>query len=251
MTNDPWRVPDSDRKDQQDAFLRPDSGQHTHPVVRLVLFLLGIALLLFGLSLAIPVSIDIYDPYLIRAMIILVIFGGAAAFWSRSSILRLFKVAGIWVIIIAGISVFYLYRSDFGERFMSAVDPAGIKNTDEGLIIHRARDGHFWLRGEINGVPILMMVDTGASNVVLSPDDARRIGIDLEQLSFSGRAATANGSVEYAHAQVSTIALGPAVFSNVPVTVNSADMGGSLLGMAVLNKFSSVEFRGNTLILRQ
>jgi aspartyl protease family protein len=224
-------------------------AQQPSRLVRLLVFMVGLALLMFGLSLAFPVSGAI-DPYLVRALMVLVIFGGAAAYWSRSSLMRLLKVAGLWAAIIASLSVFYLYRSDFGNRFMSAVDPSGVVSTGEGLLIHRSRDGHFWLRADLNGVPVRFMVDTGASNVVLSPDDARRIGLNMRALDFSGRASTANGDVRFAKATVSTMGIGDAVFYDISVTVNGADMQGSLLGMAVLNEFSSVEFRGDTLILR-
>lgn len=261
MGNDPWRVPSTGEKNDKrkedraapwaEAPRQPSPAPHAQPsrLARLIVFLLGIFLLMFGLSLAFPIS-GAVDPYLIRGLLVLVIFGGAAVFWSRSSLMRLAKVAGLWALIIAGLSTFYLYRSDFGTRFMSAIDPAGVVSTEEGLLIHRGRDGHFWLRADLNGVPVRFMVDTGASNVVLSPDDARRIGINMRALDFSGVASTANGQVRFAKATIPTMAIGRANFYDVSVTVNGADMQGSLLGMAVLQEFSSVEFRGDTLILR-
>ena len=261
MANEPWRVPDHDPENLQDKLRDRHSqpkhttardlhyGGHTKPLTRFIAFILGMALLLIGLSLAFPVSGGL-DPYLVRAMVILFIFGGAAAFWSRSSLMRLVKIAGIWVVIIVTISGFYLYRSDFGDRFMSALDPAGVVSTGDGLIVQRNRDGHFWLRASFNGVPLLLMVDTGASNIVLSPQDAKRIGLRTNQLDFSGRADTANGSVSFARATITSVGVGDQTFFDVPVTVNGAEMQGSLLGMTLLDRFASVEFRGNTLILR-
>ncbi|WP_262691661.1 retropepsin-like aspartic protease family protein [Kordiimonas aestuarii] len=247
MSRDPWRVPDHENQDYLDNHNIPS----TRPArwVRLVIFVLGMTMLLFGLSLAFPVDMSV-DPYLVRGLIIIFIFGGAAAFWSRSSIARIAKVAGLWALIITAIAIFYLYRSDLGTRFMSAIDPMGVTVTDEGLLLHRAQDGHFWLRADVNGVPVRFMVDTGASNVVLSPDDARRVGINTGLLDFSGVASTANGKVTYARATVAQLSLGDAVFYDVPVTVNGAEMQGSLLGMTVLRNFASIEFRGNMLILR-
>lgn len=256
MGEDPWRVPATRETKERDAESRKpapwDSPQrHAQPsrLARLIVFLLGIVLLMTGLSLAFPIS-GAVDPYLVRGLLVLVIFGGAAAYWSRSSLLRLAKVAGLWALIIAGLSTFYLYRSDLGTRFMSAVDPSGVINTEEGLLIHRSRDGHFWLRARLNGVPVRFMIDTGASNVVLSPDDAMRIGINMRTLDYSGLASTANGQVRFAKATIPEMAIGQARFYDVPVTVNGADMQGSLLGMTVLKEFSSIEFRGDTLILR-
>lgn len=257
MSNDPWRVPDHDpdhvegyKKSKQPRSARDlHYGGHTRPLTRFIAFIVGMALLLLGLSLAFPLTGGV-DPYLVRAMIILFIFGGAAAFWSRSSLLRLFKVAGVWMLIIVAISGFYLFRSDFGDRFMAALDPAGVVSTGEGLIVQRSRDGHFWLRARFNGVPLLMMVDTGASNVVLSPEDATKIGLSSGQLNFSGRADTANGSVSFARATITSVGIGDQTFYDVPVTVNGAEMQGSLLGLTLLDRFASVEFRGDTLILR-
>ncbi|NVJ69350.1 MAG: TIGR02281 family clan AA aspartic protease [Alphaproteobacteria bacterium] len=243
MSNSPWRVPDSENQEPARRSGRPS------PVLRLTVFLLGMALLVFGLSLAFPAT-SMIDPYLVRGLVILLIFGGAAAFWSRSSLVRLVKMAGLWVLIITGIATFYLYRSDLGNRFMSAIDPAGVVSTGEELLVHRSRDGHFWLKARLNGVSVRFMVDTGASNIVLSPDDARSAGINVGILDFSGRASTANGEVPFAKATVTSLRLADHVFYDVPVTVNGADMDGSLLGMAVLNRFSSVEFRGDMLILR-
>ena len=256
MTNDPWRPPStpiSDRDSRQRAYNRQDRVSHMHRsptrMGRLIAFLVGIALLMVGLSLAFPVG-SAADPHFVRALIILVIFGGTAAFWSRSSLWRLARFAGVWILVILGVASFYLYRSDFSGRFMAALDPSAAMTTEEGLLVHRSRDGHFWLRAELNGIPVRMMVDTGASNVVLSPDDAERVGINNGILNFDGRAETANGSVRFARAQVETFGVGSAVLNDVPVTINSAEMRGSLLGLSVLNRFSSFEFRGDTLILR-
>lgn len=261
MANEPWRVPDHDpdnvqgnARGQQNNPKKLSArdlhyGGHTRPLTRFIAFIVGMALLLFGLSLAFPAT-GWLDANLVRAMVILFIFGGAAAFWSRSSLMRLAKVAGMWVIIVITISGFYLYRSDFGDRFMSALDPAGVMSTGEGLIVQRNRDGHFWLRASFDGVPLLLMVDTGASNIVLSPDDAKKIGLRSNQLDFSGRADTANGSVSFARATVTSVGVGDQMFFDVPITVNGAEMQGSLLGMTLLDRFASVEFRGDTLILR-
>ncbi|UTW53942.1 TIGR02281 family clan AA aspartic protease [Kordiimonas sp. SCSIO 12610] len=257
MTGNPWR-PDNDEKDNWRDDLNyysndSDQGRHhrnsSPRYMRLVVFLLGILLLFGGLAIAFPGDM-IDTAYLIRGLVIIVIFGGAAVLWSQSSLLRLAKIAGLWVAIIGALSAVYLYKTDFNNSFMSAVDPSGISETEDGLIVHRSKDGHFWLRAYANNVPIRMMVDTGASNIVLSPEDAERIGMQLDDLSFNGIAHTANGEVSYARAKIDHIAFGDTRFNDVPVTVNGAKMNGSLLGLSVLNEFSSIEFRGDIMILR-
>jgi len=257
MSQDPWQVPESEIRSKREAIERQirqqrefERGHGQQPkLVRLLVFLMGIGLMLFGLSLAFPLYGN-FDPYLIRSLIILGIFGGAAAFWSRASIAKIAKVTGLWIVIIIGISFFYLYRSDLGERFMSSVDPSGVISTNEGLIVHRAKDGHFWVRARINGSLLRLMVDTGASSIVLSPDDAEKAGFASNTLKFSQLAETANGKVPFARATATTMSLGDTTFYDVPITVNGVHMEGSLMGMSALKNFSSVEFRGNKLILR-
>lgn len=284
MTEDPWKVPDHEpektesrrnagwkpegydrRRDptERREYLRSLRQQHRRALeqmdepeahqpklVRLMAFLVGMALLLFGLSLAFPLTGGV-DPYLVRSLIILLIFGSGAAYFSRASLLKIAKVAGLWFIIIFGISLFYLYRSDLGNRFMASIDPAGVVSTDEGLIVHRSRDGHFWVRAHMNGAQLNMMVDTGASNIVLSPADAERAGFYSDSLSFTGIAQTANGSVKFARATADSLSFGDATFYDIPVTINGTPMNGSLLGMTALQRFQSVEFHGDTLILRR
>ncbi|MCJ9428862.1 retropepsin-like aspartic protease family protein [Kordiimonas marina] len=266
MSHSSWQVPDHHRKDHDpgdpppgDLTVRePKSDKNTDTREiraprwgRFLIFVVGLGLLLLGLSLAFPTEGLTSDPYFVRAMIILFIFGGAAAFWSRSSLFRLAKMAGLWIVILFAIVVFYLYRSDFGTRFMTALDPSGVTEGEQGLmLVHRALDGHFWLRADFNGVPVRLMVDTGASNIVLSPEDAKRIGIDPSTLHFDAVAGTANGTVRFARTTVRIMKIGDKEFYNVPVTVNGAEMPGSLFGMTALNKFSSVEFRSNLLLLK-
>ena len=240
MAGNPWKPDNDDQDNWRDDlnyysdFPSDNKTPATTRYMRLVVFLIGVALLVGGLAVAFPTD-AIDNAYLIRGLIIVVIFGGAAVFWSRSSLMRLAKIAGLWAVIIAALATFYLYKSDFNARFMSAMDPSGVTSTEDGLIVHRSKDGHFWLRAYANDVPIRMMVDTGASNVVLSPDDAERIGFDLAELDFNGIADTANGQVTYARTELYDMSLGDTHFSNVPVTVNGTKMSGSLLGLSVLN----------------
>ncbi|WP_374763872.1 retropepsin-like aspartic protease family protein [Yunchengibacter salinarum] len=249
-----WK-PDQNRPEQGPSVpshgrLAGDETKAQGRWTRLIVLFLAVCLLLFGLSLAFP-SDRGFDAYFVRALVILALFGGAAVFWSSSGGRRLMGMAGLWAVIVMTTSGFYLYRSDFSTRFMSALDPSAVITApDGGMIVHRGADGHFWLRAEIDGIPLRLMVDTGASNVVLSPTDARRIGFDMSALSFDGKAATANGFVKFARARVDRLKVGNATLNDMEVTINGSDMNGSLFGLKALNHFSSFEFRGETLILR-
>ncbi|MEM6388759.1 MAG: TIGR02281 family clan AA aspartic protease, partial [Pseudomonadota bacterium] len=110
--------------------------------------------------------------------------------------------------------------------------------------------GHFHATLEINGVPVRMVVDTGASELVLTQEDARRVGLEPENLAFTGRAFTANGPVETAPVRLDTVVLGGLETRGVRAVVNGGEMFDSLLGMSYLSQFESIEIRGRELILR-
>ncbi len=248
---EPWRIPDSDGRTPLHSHRKPvHQHQDGGRLGRLIVFVLGLGFLVGGLSLAFPEqSID--DPYFFRGMLVLAIFGGAAAYWSRSSIMNIVKTAGIWLLIVFGLSFFYLYSSDFGTRFMAAIDPSGAVDDSGALILERARDGHFWVRMRMNGVYVRLIVDTGASNIVLSKHDAEKVGLKPSSLLYEGTARTANGDVLYARATVDYVKIGDYDFMSVPVTVNKSDMDSSLLGMTLLKEFQTIEIRGNIMVLKR
>ncbi|WND02252.1 TIGR02281 family clan AA aspartic protease [Temperatibacter marinus] len=216
---------------------------------RLLVFLIALSLLIGGLALVFPET-NLYDSYLWRGILVAAIFGGVAVYWSRSSLFRVMKSLGIWILIIGGLSMFYVYQSDFSGRFMSAVDPSGVSREDGTLVIQRSIDGHFWVKLSINGQPLRMMVDTGASNIVLSPQDAEAIGINLNSLVYDRYADTANGRVKFARTRAKVIKVGQMTYYDVPITINGSEMSGSLLGNTLLNQYSSIEIKKNYLYLR-
>ena len=218
--------------------------------LRLLVFLAGLGLLVLGLSMAFPAT-KFSDPYLVRGLLIAGIFGGILAFYSRSSIYRLMRAAGAWIVIIMLLAGFYLFQSDFSSRFVADLVPGHASTRDDGsLIVRRAENGHFMVRSRINGVAVPMLVDTGASNIVLSPTDARRVGIRPGSLNFNNIATTANGDVAFAYTTVDQLQIGDLILRNVEVTVNGTAMDGSLLGLSLLDRLSSYQISGDTLILR-
>ena len=248
---EPWRIPDSDGTTPPRSHGEPvGQDQGAGRLGRLIVFVLGIGFLVGGLSVAFPEQ-SIEDPYFFRGMLVLFIFGGAAAYWSRSSIIKLVKTAGIWLFIVFGLSFFYIYSADFGTRFMAAIDPSGAVDDNGALILERARDGHFWVRMRMNGVNVRLIVDTGASNIVLSKQDAEKVGLKPSSLLYDGTARTANGDVLYARTRVNYVKIGDYSFTGVPVTVNKSKMDSSLLGMTLLKEFHTIEIKGNIMVLKR
>ena len=116
-------------------------------------------------------------------------------------------------------------------------------------MVERSEGGGFYVVGQADGVQVRFAVDTGASDIVLSPDDAHRIGVDPSTLKFSAPSETANGVGYGAPIVVKSLTVGPIRLTNVPVTVNQAPMSASLLGASFLRRLSSFEIRGDQLFL--
>jgi aspartyl protease family protein len=125
--------------------------------------------------------------------------------------------------------------------------PAG----EKAVRIRRQPDGHFVARTAVNGANVTMLVDTGASTVVLSPADAKAAGIDVGQLSYSVPVRTANGSTYAAPARLRRIAIGSVVIDNVDALIaKPGALHQSLLGMSFLTRLRSYEVSGEFLTLR-
>ncbi|MHA1152815.1 MAG: retropepsin-like aspartic protease family protein [Alphaproteobacteria bacterium] len=165
------------------------------------------------------------------------------------------KAAGLWALIVAVVVLGTAYRHELGaigERVLGEFLPhRGIVLGESEVRFPAGADGHFRVKARVDGTPIRFLVDTGASNIVLSPADARRIGFDPQQLRFTGFAETANGTVRTAAVRLGTIEIGPIRLHDVPASVNRAAMRGSLLGMSFLERLRSFEVRDGTLILRR
>jgi clan AA aspartic protease (TIGR02281 family) len=104
---------------------------------------------------------------------------------------------------------------------------------------YRAQRGNqFYVTASVNGNQIHFLVDTGATSVSLTPDDAKTLGFDLATLNWSGRSSTANGVIKIAPVTLGDIRLGRIVEYNVAAVVMPTS-GISLLGMTFLSRLRS------------
>lgn len=113
-------------------------------------------------------------------------------------------------------------------------------------------DGHFQTTAYVNGRPVNVLVDTGATLVSLSFEDAERAGIFLSESDFTHRALTANGYTKVAPVTINRIEIQDIVVRNIRGSVHQA--GGlqqSLLGMSFLQRLGRAEIRKGSLILEQ
>ncbi|MDR9428751.1 MAG: TIGR02281 family clan AA aspartic protease [Salibaculum sp.] len=153
--------------------------------------------------------------------------------------------AMIWVLIFVGaIAAAGLWQDMKGD--LTVTQAVVSENVIE---VPRGRDGHFHLDLQVNGVTVPFLVDTGATQVVLTRRDAARAGLDPEDLNFIGTAYTANGEVRIAPVVLDRVALGPIQDRNLRASVNGGQMEQSLLGMTYLNRFERIEIQNNRLLL--
>jgi aspartyl protease family protein len=148
----------------------------------------------------------------------------------------------IFVAVMAGYGVWQDLRTDLAPRQTLA----------EGgeIRVPRAEDGHYYLTLQIAGEPVRFLADTGASNVVLTQRDARRLGIEVDRLAFAGEARTANGTVRTAQVSLGEVTLGPHRDARLSAQVNGGEMDISLLGMDYLGRYDIAISRGEMVLRR-
>ena len=164
---------------------------------------------------------------------------------SRINIGKMLQQMGIWVLIFMGaIAVIGMW-----PEIQRIITPRQSVVDGTTIVLPRARDGHYYLTLDINNVPVEFVVDTGASQVVLTQDDAKRIGLNPSSLSYLGTASTANGTVRTAAVRLDSVSLGAITDTSVRAVVNDGQMFGSLLGMTYLSNFDSITIKDGQLIL--
>lgn len=178
--------------------------------------------------------------------LLLLAVGGYVLVEYRHRMGQALRVASAWGLIFVGVVAGYGLWNDIRPDLI----PRQMVTEGGEIAIPRAQDGHFYLTLDVGGTPIRFMADTGASNMVLSTQDAERLGIDPASLVYLGTARTANGTVRTARVELPQVALGPFRDTDFPAWVNEGDMGISLLGMEYLGLYR-VEIAGDQMVLRR
>ena len=181
--------------------------------------------------------------------LLLLALGGAYLASHRQSVGKSLQMALVWGMIFMGCMAIYGLWGDISRDYGRKSLP--ITQQDGAIAMPRASDGHYYVTAEVNGTEIEFLVDTGASDIVLSRADAARIGFDLDKLAFSGSARTANGVVSIAYGRLKTMRLGHHLDQAVSVSINGGEMDKSLLGMSYLGRFGRIEMTQDQLILRR
>lgn len=165
--------------------------------------------------------------------------------------------AAIAFVLVAG----YSYRDEITQiayRVKGELSPPGsavsLETSTPGsqaVRIRKRRDGHFVVNAKLNGQSMAMLVDTGASTVVIREADAARLGVDTGRLRYTVPVQTANGITYAAHVRLASIAIGSIQVEGVDALVSKPGaLRENLLGMSFLSRLRSYEFSGEFLTLR-
>ncbi len=198
---------------------------------------------------------------LVALLAIVIFIGGALLGSYRGRLGRALRDLTAWLVLALVLVGLYAYRADLmlvAERITGELMPRGSQTSlyarpgePASVRVRRGWDGHFSARVDVNGSAIDMIVDTGASALVLRAEDAERIGIDLDTLDFNVVVQTANGRAMAARLRIDQVSLGPVVRRNVDALVTPrGSLTQSLLGMSFLSRLRSYEFSGDVLTLR-
>lgn len=144
-----------------------------------------------------------------------------------------------------------------GQRAATAPSPRAAmvgpakaaKSVNNARVYHADASGHFFVDADVNGTTIRFLVDTGATVVALTRDDARAAGLSDGELSFSQAMSTANGQARAAPTTLRSVRLDQFEASDVPAVVMEKDMAVSLLGMSFLSRVAGYSISGGDLTI--
>lgn len=186
---------------------------------------------------------------------LIVFLGGAVLVIFRERFSQALEAALFWVAVGLVLALGYTYRMelrDAGERVLAEFVPGraasrGVRTVE----FVRGRAGDFQVATLVNGAPSNMVLDTGASAVVLTQEAAKAAGLPLEVLAYNVNVDTANGRARAAAVTLDRLAVGNIVERAVPALVaQPGQLRTNLLGMSFLNRLESWEVRGDKLIMR-
>jgi aspartyl protease family protein len=198
--------------------------------------------------------------YVAIFLALIVFIGGGMVGSYRGRAGTMARDAVVWLALGLGLVALYAYKDELmpiAARVVGELLPGSamtVEQSSGGLTEVRIRkrlDGHFTANVEINGAKISMIVDTGASTIVLRPEDAKKAGIDVSRLTYRVPVLTANGRTLAARVRLEEASIGPLDRKKVDALVaQPGALTQSLLGMSFLSRLRSYEFSGDFLTLR-
>lgn len=171
---------------------------------------------------------------------------------SRYKKAQLYKYLTIWFIIFMGLIIIFSFKATLLNNNIIANLRAGYGVTHEDKIKYFiAADGHFYINAKLNNKNIEFLVDTGASDVMLTRQDAELLGINTQKLLYNKVYMTANGPINCASYLIDKIQIKDFIVNDIYVVVSPHDTGKSLLGMRFLQLFTKYEVSNDILTLHK
>ncbi len=190
---------------------------------------------------------------LVGKIAILVLIGGAVMTLFRGRFSEALEAALLWVVVALLLVLAYTFRfelRDVGERVMAELVPGRAAGHGRTVELARSRGGEFQIATRVNDAKVSMVLDTGASSVVLTHDAARAVGLPLEMVKYTVTIETANGRTMAAAVTLDRVAVGGLVERAVPALIaQPGQLEASLLGRRFLNRLQSWEVRGGKLVM--
>jgi aspartyl protease family protein len=187
-------------------------------------------------------------------IVALVFVGALALAFFRKRLSQAIEAALVWVGIALLLTAGYAYRfelRDVADRMMSELVPGHAASRGRIVEIARGKGGNFSVVAQINNARIAMVLDTGATSVVLTQEAAKAAGLPLEVLAYTVNVDTANGRARAAPVTLDRLTIGGIVERAVPALIaQPGQLRSNLLGMSFLNRLESWEVRGDRLIMR-
>jgi aspartyl protease family protein len=185
---------------------------------------------------------------------LVVCIGGLMLAMFRENLSKVLEALTFWGVVGLLLVVGYSYRLELREaadRVISELMPGHVASHGRNVDIVRANSGDFAVAAHINGARVPMVLDTGATSVVLTYETAKAIGLPLELLEYNVDLETAGGHTKAARLTLDRLAIGKLVERSVPaLVVPRGQMKINLLGMSFLDRLESWEVRGERLVLR-
>lgn len=149
------------------------------------------------------------------------------------------------------IAVIGFSAAAFATAAVVGLDRARVPEAPAAAVmqIPRAQDGHYWVTGEVGDRRIRFLVDTGATTVSLTPEDARALGVDPDRLAYRYEVSTADGHARAAKVRLTSLSVGGATLKDVDALVIEKGLPTSLLGMTYLGRLSKFEAGPEGLVL--
>ena len=191
---------------------------------------------------------------LVLKIAVLIFVGGLVLVFFHERFSKALETILFWAVVGLLLVIAYSYRfelRDVADRVIAELMPGHVAGHGRNVQVVRGNGGDFAVAVHINGAKIPMVLDTGASSVVLTQDAARAAGLPIEVLTYTVNVDTANGRTRAAPVTLDRLAVGGLTERAVPALVaQPGQLKTSLLGMTFLNRLESWEVRGDKLRMR-